>query len=563
MWKDFVGLDNDNSRVIAKMTESQTFDSALDKRALKDALQELGVADLHPLDEGIDKFLNAGRSGDASVYQGFVVAEKRNATLEITVSSNQMQASMTVTGAYGGRPLIADEIVKAISDAGIKKGIHKPSLKKVLVASQALKPGETFTQLFAQGKEVEDGKNAYLKPLIKDVMKRVLAPKDNDAFKVDMRDFGSTITVEENDPVMERLSATPGREGFNVLGEILAPKPGEDVTLQEGNGTHISPDNPNILLATTSGMPIIRDKTVDVEQALCLNNVSVATGHVKFKGSVIVAGDVEPGMIVRATGDVTVGGFIESANVQAQGSITVAKGIIGHSEQDDDTKTCVVKAGGAIKANYAQYAELQANHDIYLTVHAMGNDIRCGDNLYVTDENSTQGTLSGGHAKVGGKVVCYQLGVEGDTATVIEAYAKFALQKERLAKQKALYVKAQEATMDIVRKELVVKKRDKSERSQEDIDLIDHQKKVATAQMEKAKLAVEKTNEQLDVLLKENTVEATNKVFTHVTICFGGEKVTTKRIHGPSVFYFNQYEIQCEAKMNNEDIPVGDESITI
>lgn len=563
MWKDFIKLDNENSKVIARMSEEQTFDSALDKRALKDALQELEVADYCPLDDGIEKFINAGLAGDAGVYQGFVVAEKRNATFEITISPNQMQASMTVTGAYGGSALVADEMVKAISTVGIKKGIHKPSLKKILIASKSLKPGATFTQPFAQGKKVEDGKNAYLKPLIKDVMKRVLAPKDNDAFKIDMRDFGSTITVEENDPVMERLSATPGHEGFNVLGEILSPTPGDDVILEAGNGTHISPDNPNILLASTSGMPIIRNNTVDVEQALCLNNVSVATGHVKFKGSVIVAGDVEPGMIVRATGDVTIGGFIESADVQAQGSITVVKGIIGHSDKDDGSKTCVVKAGGAIKANYAQYAELQANHDIYLTVHSMGNDIKCGDNLYVTDEQGTQGTLSGGVAKVGGKVVCYQLGVEGDTATALEAYAKFSVQKARLAKQKAMYVKAQEATMEAVRKELVVKKRDKSERSQEEVERIDHEKKIANEQMEKAKLAVDTTNEQLDVLLKENTVEITNKVFTHVTIYFGGEKVTTKRVHGPSIFYFNQYEIQCEAKMNTDDIPEGEESISI
>ncbi|MCZ8498672.1 FapA family protein [Vibrio lentus] len=56
----------------------------------------------------------------------------------------------------------------------------------------------------------------------------------------------------------------------------------------------------------------------------------MSTGHVKFKGNVFVSGNIEPGMIVKATGCIiTVGGFIESAEVQAQGDIKVAKGITG------------------------------------------------------------------------------------------------------------------------------------------------------------------------------------------------------------------------------------------
>ena len=66
--------------------------------------------------------------------------------------------------------------------------------------------------------------------------------------------------------------------------------------------------------------------------------------HVKFKGHVVVTDNIESDMIVRATGSLTVGGFIESADVQAQGDINVAKGIIGHNVSEDEKKSCVVKA---------------------------------------------------------------------------------------------------------------------------------------------------------------------------------------------------------------------------
>ncbi len=204
---------------------------------------------------------------------------------------------------------------------------------------------------------------------------------------------------------MRRQPATKGESGFTVQGDIIPPKPGTDSDLTAGKGTHISPSNPNLLLASIPGMLVFRNKTIDVESAICLNSVSVATGHVKFKGNVVITGDVEPGMIVRATGTVTVGGFIESADVQAQGNIEVGKGIIGHTSTEGDERSCTVKSGGSITANYAQYSELQAGENINIAVHCMGNTVRCGRDLTVMDAKEKQGTLSGGLAKVGGKTV--------------------------------------------------------------------------------------------------------------------------------------------------------------
>ncbi|MCV5244583.1 FapA family protein, partial [Escherichia coli] len=95
--------------------------------------------------------------------------------------------------------------------------------------------------------------------------------------------------------------------------------------MKPGKGTEISKQDPNLLIASVSGTPLIKDKTIEVDNALCLNSVGVNTGHVKFKGNVIIGGNIESGMIVKATGSITVGGFIESADVQAQDDIQVGK----------------------------------------------------------------------------------------------------------------------------------------------------------------------------------------------------------------------------------------------
>ncbi|WJG24628.1 DUF342 domain-containing protein [Vibrio furnissii] len=557
MWKDLIALSENKKSVMAKLPSDKTVDKSFSAAGLVEALAEIGARKYLVLDSEVTRFVNCAKESKGEVYEGIVVAEMRNASVEVVLSEQDMLASMVVTGAYGGRGLYGSELVHALAQSHVIKGINKLALKKVLLMSNTLKPGETFTQPVAQGKEAVQGQDAQFIALVDDVTKRVLAPKERKSHeKIDMRNLGETITVGVNEEVMRRKPATKGEPGFTVQGKVIEPKPGNDSALVAGKGTSISPHDPNLLLANQSGMPIIKGKTIDVDNALCLNNVSVATGHVKFKGCVVIAGDVEPGMIVRATGSVTIGGFVESADVQAQGDIEVGKGIIGHTVSEGDDKSCVVKSGGSIKANYAQYATLQAAENVQLAVHSMSNELRCGGDLMVLDGSEKQGTLSGGTAKVGGKIVCLNLGVEGDTATNIEAFARFSGYKERITKHKEQYKQAQEETMDVIRRELEFKKRPKAERTEEEELSIDEQKQNASEHMEKVKMALELLNEEFEQMLESNTVEAKGKVFTHVSIQYGEERVTTKRVHGPSVFTFNQYEIQMSSKLDEEDIGI-------
>ncbi|WP_217515261.1 DUF342 domain-containing protein [Vibrio metschnikovii] len=557
MWKDLITLSEDKSRVIARLPSDSNVNPELAQTGLSESLARLGAGKFYLLEEAVNRFINCVKEGKKEAREGIIIAEKRNAAVEVVLSEQDMLASMVVTGAYGGRGLYGSELVHALAQAYVIKGINKQALKKVLLVSKTLKPGETFTQPIAQGKAPIQGQDVQFVPLVDDVTTRILAPqKTADPHKVDMRNLGETITVEENDPVMRRKPATQGEPGFTVLGKVIPAKPGNEGVLVAGKGTHISPNDPNLLLSSLSGMPIIKNKTVDVESALCLNNVSVATGHVKFKGSVVIAGDVEPGMIVRATGSIVIGGFVESADVQAQGDIEIGKGIIGHTVYDDEAKTCVVKSGGSIKANYAQFSELQAAENIQLSVHSLSNDIRCGGDLTVLDKAEKQGTLSGGSAKVGGKVVCFNLGVEGDAATTLEAFARYGWYRDRIAKHKEYYKQAQESTMEVIRRELEFKKRPKAERNEEEASQIDQHKAQSSERMEKVKVAVDLLNEEFERMLEINTIEVKGKVFTHVTIQYGDEKVVTKRVHGPSMIIYNQHEIKFSSKLDQEDIGI-------
>jgi uncharacterized protein (DUF342 family) len=555
MWKNLLTLSSDGSKVIAKLPSGVVPKSELNLNSIVDELVSLDAGNFYLDEEAVGLFIKSVKSAGKDAQSGVCVAEKRNATIELDIDDQAMRASMIVTGAYAGRAVRGSELIHVLTEAHVTKGINKLALKKVMQISGTLAPGEMFTQLIAVGKPPLAGKNARFVPLVEDVTKRILVPKKYDnSTKVDMKNLGKTITVDAGEMLMKRIPATEGTPGYTVLGKILPPKPGTDALLKSGKGTSISEDDPNILIADYAGMPVIKERSVDVDNALCLQQVGVATGHIKFKGSLVITGNIEPGMIVRATGSITIGGFIESADVQAQGDILVGKGIIGHTVSEDQSRTCIVKSGGSIKANYAQYSDIQAAEDVHFAVHSLSNQIQCGKSLKVIDSKMEQGTLSGGKIKVGEKVTCFNLGVEGDTPTYVQVFARYQSLKERLQNQKEVYKVAQEGTMKAIHRELEFKKLPKEKRTDDESRAIALFKNQVSERLTKEKSLLDMMQRELDEQLAQNTIDVKNHVYTHVTIQFGDEKVLTKREHGASEFFFDGYTIESKAMLRDSDI---------
>ncbi len=555
MWDKLITFSDDKRFVIAKLSDEQVTDSDFNTEDLENALQLIDAKDYFLLQDEVTRFINSAKEMKSEAYEGITIAEVRDASIEVLLSDQNMLASMVVTGAYRGKPLKGPQIVHALAKAFVTKGINKLALKKVLVVSHQLGAGETFTQVVAKGKAPIQGADTKFTPLVDDPTKQVLAPRDtNNDGKVDMLNLGETITVAKGQPLMRRTPATKGTPGLTVQGNVIPCTAGNESTFYIGIGTKVSPEDPNLLIAEEGGMPILQERGMDVEDALCLQNIGVATGHVKFKGHVVVTDNIESDMIVRATGSLTVGGFIESADVQAQGDINVAKGIIGHNVSEDQKRSCVVKAGGSITANYGQFSELQAGEDIILSIHCMNNDIRSGRDLIVCDSESKQGTLSGGQAVIGRRISCVNLGVEGDTATYVQAFALYQRLKDRQVKLQEEYNNAQERTIELVREELEFKKIPKGEREPEKEQQLELDKKLAKDNLEDTKNLKETHESEMQIAIDESYIEVQTKVFSHVTVQFGDEKVTTKRSHGPSSFRFDQYKINVTSLLKEDDI---------
>lgn len=130
MWNKFVAFSEDKEQVVAKLSPDITVDNNFDTRGLTEALSEIGAGELFVLEDDVTRFINFAKEMKSEAYVGIAIAEVRDATVEVVLSDHDMLASMVVTGAYKGKPLKGPQIVHALAQAHVTKGINKLALKK-------------------------------------------------------------------------------------------------------------------------------------------------------------------------------------------------------------------------------------------------------------------------------------------------------------------------------------------------------------------------------------------------------------------------------------------------
>ncbi len=557
MWHSL--LNKRDMEIVANVDVEVLGDNILDRADLLSALEALEASDYQQDDEAITQYLKLMHSDDVPTEQQMIIARAVDAQAEIELRDGGLYAYLIITGAQGGKSVSVDSIKQALIEAQVTRGINKLALKKALIEGQILKAGQEIHQLVAAGKQPTTGEDAQFIPLVKDFSQRTLAPQQTECNiqKVDMRNLGGIVTVSAEDKLMKRIPATKGSVGFTVTGEELPALAGKDIPFKLYKHTQVSPQDPNTLIATASGLPKPQAHGVEISDILTLDGVSIQTGHVSFKGNIDIQGDVESGMIVKSTGNVTVSGFVEGATIQAQGDITVKKGVIGHTASDEaEEVVCHLIAKGNIRAEYALNAYLTSSKSINLNLHSINSELTANKNVIVLNRLKNKGMINGGKVSVGGFIRCHQLGAEGDSQAHLYLFKAYPQYYEKLEEAKQAYTEAQEATMDIIRKELELKKIPKSQRTPEQVRGLETERTKRQAQLEKAKNNKEHIEKEIDKRMRNSTVEVLSRVYTHISIHYGDVTITTRKEYGYSFFSCNKYEItRADIKPNNFPLP--------
>lgn len=385
---------------------------------LKSALQAEGYGGWFVLEEQVKKALPVRKIPSQETF--IDVAERRDGKVSVTVADDVMEASITITRAYGGEPVSRDDVKVALRERNVVFGV----LNDVIERELRNPSGEPM--VVARGLAPVAGKDAELTSRVAQVGAK--KPKIRSDGTVEFRELGQFVNVKPGDVLMERIPPTSGAPGTDIHGQVIPAKPGLNIEFAANlEGAAIDPRNPNRLLATAAGMPKVVENGIWVDSNLSIKDVDLSTGNVYFEGDVQITGDVTSGMRVVATGSIHIAGTVEAAQLQAGGDIIIANGVIGHGEvlndagQLSDTAACL-KADGSIQARFFNNAYLDAR-DVLAAEMIAHSVVVAKGHVLVGVENAKKGHIIGGRAKAKEFIQAHVLGSLGNVRTYLEVGA--------------------------------------------------------------------------------------------------------------------------------------------
>ncbi|WP_413693320.1 DUF342 domain-containing protein [Psychromonas sp. KJ10-2] len=391
------------------------------------------------INQAIDAFnmLADGQLDSKVLIDPIVIAEKQDAQLNITISEDKMDACASITTAYGGQSITFDIIKAKCQELGLKYGLVPKNVLGLLNACKHAKSGETLKITIAHGLAPIHGVDASFVKLVNTETHRKPAPKLLANGKVDMRDLGQSITVKAGTVLMKKIPKQTGTPGKTVTAELIPQIEGKDSEFVIHKNVQIDPKDPLQLIAKNYGIPIEQDGFIKVDDVMLLEQVSNKSGHVEYDGTVVISGDIHDNMKVKASGDITVMGVIESAQVICGGDLTVEMPIIGHLNKEDDTYTCEIICDGNLIGTIAQYANLTIGKDLTLSSQLIHCRTECLGKIEVHNSSYTQGAIIGGVTSCHKGITSVSIGTSGNTKT------EFHLQGdiEKLKKEKSKHIK--------------------------------------------------------------------------------------------------------------------------
>jgi len=473
-----------------------------------------------------------------------VIASTKDASMALTVSPDEMSASIEITTAFGGKHISANDIVVLLNDNGIKRTAKKESIIELINEAKAAKPGEQVSKMVANGRVAVNGKNGYINYLVPDPSDRKLCPKLLENGNVDMRELGELCYVQKGKKLAELVPPTLGEKGFTVLENPLEPEAGQAATLSESEGSIFPDELESTLIADFDGMPKHEPNGVSVVKVFNINNIDVSTGNIRFDGTIMVQGDICEGYKARASGDIIVAGSVESAYVEAGGSVSIGKGVIGHAIENthEEDKSCNIIAGGNINIHHAQFVNLIANGDINISNYASHCKLCSSKSLWVGREDRADGkivtcdilvgtSVSGG--TFGSRSGCHMAINFNDSFKGLDQTYKALNERKHLYLAKIRKIKYLLAQLE--------------SRDEDCSDKIARLKKTLVRYLEavdKLVKVIEAKNNKLSLHRNDIVVNATQAILAGVEICIEKKHFMCKRDYGPSKITYLDNEIK-------------------
>ena len=322
----------------------------------------------------------------------------------IALSKDSLEAYLQINkpGIELTEPEIS-QIIEEIENKGITDLRYSPAELSVIIKAS---PG--FDKIIiATGQAPIDQKNGYIEIAIKN--NNDGKPLVLDDGRVDFYNLGLVTSVYENDTLAVVHHPEGGFDGIDVKGNVVPFKPGKKAKIPRGKNIKFD-ENTGKIVALINGQVSFSEDNISVYQVLEVKDVDFKTGNIDFVGSVIINGSVTDGFTVKAQGDVTVMGYVDSSFITCSGNLNVSGGIQGRNKGKVD-------AVGNVVARYIENCEVRAGGSVIVKDAIMHSKVYAKDKILAVEG---KGLMVGGIVSAGKEIHCNTLGSHLATVTEME-----------------------------------------------------------------------------------------------------------------------------------------------
>lgn len=242
------------------------------------------------------------------------------------------------------------DLKKFISDQGVIFGVHEDILQSIIDEE---KYGDFIH--FADGLPPEEPQNGYYD--FKFNVNPSKTPKLKEDGSVDYYNLNLVEVAEKDQLVAEYIPKKDGIRGMTVTGAYIEGKKASDLPPLRGKGFYASEDKLKFYAEIDGKIELNMGALNISSMHIVTGDVDLSTGNINFKGDLEITGSIRADMEVKATGNITVGGLVEAANVEAGKDLLIKGGILGGSKAS-------IKAGGNIYALFIENATVESNSSV-------------------------------------------------------------------------------------------------------------------------------------------------------------------------------------------------------
>ena len=251
---------------------------------------------------------------------------------------------------------------------------------------------------------------------------------DEETGAIDYRKRMDNLSVKEGQLLATVTHPREGKPGSDVHAKPVPPPKARAARITVGGNVRVEKgDRSDSYYAEIDGRMRWALNVMAVDDVYEIaEDVGLETGHIEHSGVVLVKGDVRPGSVIKAGGDLEVMGTIESAEIVTGGNLTAHCGITDPSPGER-----MIKVGGSVYAKFILEANIEAGEDIVVEKEIIQANIKARGSLLMES-----GRLIGGAAVILGAISVGQAGSDGHVPTELAVGEDYTL-KEEISRRQA------------------------------------------------------------------------------------------------------------------------------